>query len=390
MYQNSGYLVQKQGYKPSGLEAAVKDAVVRSGSYVGQTYKSLDQRGYVALSEQHNQTPVLIYESDSTISANKLSEDEKHSVYHTQQSSFVFLNHSRTKTPFIADASDISNFIREAFVKATEKELPRDITITITSRELLKQIHKQFLNDGVVGLSFNGTCREIFVVAGNMDEVMLTVGHELGHVVSKPLQDSQAEEAKAFAFETAWAKTIFLNNIAGLRNSINEAAVNMKPAENGLHNLAFEFVKAATIAGKEPLDLHSHLSQHGKMEFGQFAPLHRAYTPLVRDRGIVYGSGGYRNKSFVHNVPWFTDFTWTNLGKGVYGMYIPSTASIFMNDQLLRTNLEQFHKTLGHEYVLHHVMQLPDGYTTEVLEDAIFWIGEDDDKYKPRSKSNRE
>lgn len=66
-------------------------------------------------------------------------------------------------------------------------------------------------------------------------------------------------------------------------------------------------------------------------------------------------------------------------------MYIPLTASIFMNDRLLRTDLEQFHKTLGHEYVLHHVMQLPDGYVAKILEDTIFWVKDEEgkDRYKP-------
>lgn len=63
-------------------------------------------------------------------------------------------------------------------------------------------------------------------------------------------------------------------------------------------------------------------------------------------------------------------------------MYLPMTASIFLNEKLLKNNLEQFHKTLGHEYILHHVMQLPDGYVTEILEQAIFWEKEEKDKYK--------
>ncbi len=164
----------------------------------------------------------------------------------------------------MGDTAEIAEFIREAFSKTTEKELPGSITIIVASRESLQQLHSQFFNQGIVGLSLNSTSKkEIFAVAGNLDELMLVIGHELGHVLTPALSSQKAEEAKAFAFEMAWAQTIFLHDIAGLRNSINSAALNMKPAANGLHDLAFAFVKAATAAGKEALQLHSQLSlQH--------------------------------------------------------------------------------------------------------------------------------
>ena len=126
--------------------------------------------------------------------------------------------------PFVGAAADIAGFIKETFAKTTGKELPDDITITVSHREELQRAHAQFFNMGIVGLSLNGTSRQIFVVAGSLDEVMLVIGHELGHVLSKPLHNEQAEEAKAFAFEMAWAQIIFTHDIAGLKASINQAA----------------------------------------------------------------------------------------------------------------------------------------------------------------------
>ncbi|MEK6837451.1 MAG: hypothetical protein AABX69_02265 [Nanoarchaeota archaeon] len=329
-----------------------------------------------------------------SVSGNDSAESNA-AIYHAQP--LAFLSPTRPRTPFIAAAAEIAEFIKESFAKTTQKELPEDIMITVATREMLQQIHKQFINTGVVGLSLNSlgssssnkVGREIFVVAGNLDEVMLIIGHELGHVLSPPLQSEKAEEAKAFAFEMAWAQAIFLHDVAGLRNSINQAALNMKPAQNGLHNLAFAFVRAATLGGKAPLSLHSELSlqqQDFSREFEdlrQPSPQPIAYVPLTSSSTPSYHSGGYRNKSNVQNVPWLQNFTWTDLGTGIYGMYIPLTASIFMNDRLLRTDLEQFHKTLGHEYVLHHVMQLPDGYVAKILEETIFWEKEEKDHYKP-------
>jgi hypothetical protein len=171
----------------------------------------------------------------------------------------------------------------------------------------------------------------------------------------------------------------------------------MRPAQNGIHDLAFAFVKAAAIAGREPLTLHSQLSEQQNFDVNfenelvttAAAPNPRnitgSYVPLISSTPsrISYHNSGYLNKSNVQNVPWFNNFSWADLGTGIYGMYIPLTASIFMNDRLLRTDLEQFHKTLGHEYILDHVMQLPDGYAAKILEETIFWVKEEKDKYKP-------
>ncbi len=385
-------------YSASGLENAVKSAY-QTSQYAGSFQSRDSPMMYVGITSRSNPYASMYSESGCTnlpscmsVSTSDLAGNNS-AIYHIQP--FAFLNPSRSRTPFVGGAADIAEFIKEAFAKTTGKELPDSITITIAAREKMQQLHKQFLNHGVVGLSLNGSTKEIFAVAGNLDEVMLVIGHELGHVLTPAISSQKAEEAKAFAFEMAWAQTIFLHDIAGLRNSINSAALNMKPAQNGLHDLAFAFVKAATeLKGKEPLALHSEIAaqQDFNLEFenelqatAAAAATPVSYTPLISltPHRASYHSGGYRNKSRVQNVPFFTNFSWADLGTGIYGMYIPLTASIFMNDRLLRTDLEQFHKTLGHEYILHHVMQLPDGYVTKILEDAIFWVKDEEDKYKP-------
>ena len=94
--------------------------------------------------------------------------------------------------------------------------------------------------------------------------------------------------------------------------------------------------------------------------------------------------GGYQNRSRVQNLPPPHTFFWGDLGKGIYGMYVPGTKIETINEQLLRKDIEQLHKTLGHEYSLHNVMGLPDGYVVEALEEAMFWTADDDDKYYPR------
>ena len=383
----------------SGLEAAVEAAITATthprelpNNYAWKSYETMRQHTYVA-TQMHNHgnnfgrsytaTPYSAPTVKTTINETTAATP----IYHGQP--ITFLSPSRPKAQFVAAATEVAAFIREAFLATTKQQLPDNITITVAPRETLQKLHSQFFNHGVVGLSQNNT-REIFAVAGSLDEVMLVIGHELGHVLSPALNNQQAEEAKAFAFEMAWAQAIFEEDIGGLQQSINQAALSIKPAQNGLHDLAFAFVKAATlISGKDPLALHAEIAARQDFDISNSsfaaAPAQVSYVPLISSTAhrAGYHSGGYRNKSRVQNVPFLTNFTWTDLGTGIYGMYIPLTASIFMNDRLLRTDLEQFHKTLGHEYVLHHVMQLPDNYVTKILEDTIFWVKHEEDKYKP-------
>ena len=83
---------------------------------------------------------------------------------------------------------------------------------------------------------------------------MLTIGHEIGHVMSLPLKNIQTEEAKAFAFSIAWIKTIREKNIANL-----ESAINMRPAINGIHNIAFDFVINKIKQGEDAIQVFESL-----------------------------------------------------------------------------------------------------------------------------------
>jgi hypothetical protein len=87
---------------------------------------------------------------------------------------------------------------------------------------------------------------------------MLTVGHELGHVLTPTLGNAVDEEAKAFAFELAWAKTIIENDIGGLKANFN---VDFIPAQNGLHDKAFTFVQKIVKKGMDSLRLFFEISR---------------------------------------------------------------------------------------------------------------------------------
>ena len=112
---------------------------------------------------------------------------------------------------------------------------------------------------GTIGLSINrgkdGLTSEIFVLNDTLARVLLTLGHELGHVLTQTLDNPHDEEAKAYAFSLVWMKAIKEHDIAGL----SDAIVTERPAENGLHNVAFGFVERLLQTGKEVGEIYVEL-----------------------------------------------------------------------------------------------------------------------------------
>ena len=149
------------------------------------------------------------------------------------------------KTEFVDDAELIEEPCRLAFKATTGNDLPKNIRIHLCNESELKQMHSK--NGGkwsaeIQGFSINRGHKkvsDVFVKKDSFDRVMITLGHEIGHVISPALNDVRDEEAKAFAFSIAWMNAIIDNNIAGLTNAINPL-----PANNGIHDAGFEFVQS--------------------------------------------------------------------------------------------------------------------------------------------------
>ena len=148
---------------------------------------------------------------------------------------------------FVGQAEEVKEFVEEAFVKMFKASFPDDIKISVLED---KQFRKLAMNQNTIGLSINrrkaGLLSEIFVFKGSLGQVMLTIGHELGHVLTETLGHPHDEEAKAYAFSLMWMSVIKEENIANLR----EAIILNNPAENGLHNVAFNFVEKLVKSGK--------------------------------------------------------------------------------------------------------------------------------------------
>jgi hypothetical protein len=171
------------------------------------------------------------------------------------------LKDDRPLTQFIDDAREVEDFVKDTFEKLTGKSFPADIVLWVCTEENLMKAHIAnggVWNPGIQGFALNSRTgsRRIFVKKNNLDALMLVIGHEIGHVLTEHLPDQLDEEAKAFAFEIAWVKTIIEHDIAGLKNCFN---VNFTPAENGLHNIAFAFVQKITKRGKDAIDTYWEL-----------------------------------------------------------------------------------------------------------------------------------
>lgn len=164
-----------------------------------------------------------------------------------------FLRPERVRQKFVGEAEEIKEHIEEAFEEVMGSDFPEDIRIQICSRE---EFRKLTFNPNILGLALNrkeeGLISDIFVLNDELDRVMLVIGHEIGHVLSRPLKDKREEEAKAFAFSFAWMEKIKEKNIAGLGNSINLEL----PARNGIHDLAFGFVWRLIKEGKKALEIY--------------------------------------------------------------------------------------------------------------------------------------
>jgi len=151
----------------------------------------------------------------------------------------------------------VASLVEEAFEASTGRKMPDDIAVRICSEEELKNIHescKAQWSCGIKGFSINRRgfgMNQVFVREDELARLMLTIGHEIGHVISLPMKNPVDEEAKAFAFSIAWMDAVRKNNIGGLSEVIHPA-----PADNGLHNVAFGLVAEQMKSGKSAAEIY--------------------------------------------------------------------------------------------------------------------------------------
>ncbi|RJQ22516.1 hypothetical protein C4580_00500 [Candidatus Woesearchaeota archaeon] len=166
----------------------------------------------------------------------------------------TYLEDNRPWTPIVTELGEIQSVLEQAFEKITGQPFPREhITITIQNAADFEKRHPITARGQVVGYSINNFGKgvsTIVVKQDHLDAMLLTLGHEIGHVLSPTLPDKRDEEAKAHAFSIAWMETIRNENIAGLAPNIR-----LNPARNGLHDVALDFVNTLRWTGNSALDI---------------------------------------------------------------------------------------------------------------------------------------
>ncbi|MBI2651487.1 hypothetical protein HYX01_03380 [Candidatus Woesearchaeota archaeon] len=169
----------------------------------------------------------------------------------------IFLKPTRLFTPIINAAQEIHELIEKTFNLMFGKSLPENISIKICSEEELRQMHSKFglWNNNIQGFALNGKHKKIFVKSNNLDALMSVIGHEIGHVYTHCLSNAHDEEAKAFSFSFEWMRIIKEHNIGNIAENIKDN-FDFSPAKNGLHDIAFLFVKSLINNGLKPMGVH--------------------------------------------------------------------------------------------------------------------------------------
>jgi hypothetical protein len=251
MSQSCGYMPSPQMYfrrSESHLESLASSAI---------TYSKREATPAHSYSFHSDFKPQRAYSSDLSSTLKAYSRSSlAYQITHTEKNYHFIPDNFLVPEKlgmFVGKAEEVKEFVESAFELMFHKSFPKDIKVSILDSE---QFHKLAPHAGTVGLSINrrqfGLMSEIFIKNDFLGRVMLTIGHELGHVLTPTLDNKHDEEAKAYAFSLAWIKAIKQNDIAGLRSAI----ITETPAHNGLHNVAFNFVEKMIRSGKESWDVY--------------------------------------------------------------------------------------------------------------------------------------
>lgn len=163
-----------------------------------------------------------------------------------------------SKTKRIVATKEVQDLVGQTFETLTKKKMP-NFHIEVCGEKRFYKVLEEFggiFNPGTVGFAIN-KLQSIFVLENNLAELLLTIGHEIGHLMTKALLNPIDEEAKAMAFAFAWARAIKEHNIGGLEKDI----ILPEPARNGLHDRASMFVNDLMRTGNIELEVFEQLSR---------------------------------------------------------------------------------------------------------------------------------
>ena len=246
--QNYSAPQENRGY--SRLESIATSYQPASVSYAAQSSPVL-----------HYQLSAIFRPSNSALEYSSSSYQAHQVSYHTSaHAEYHFIPDTFLKPgkggKFVGKAEEVREFIEDTFYHLFHQPFPDDIKISICDEREFRLLAP---HPATIGLSLNrrsqGLLSEIFVLHDSLARVMLTIGHELGHVLTETLDNKHNEEAKAYAFSLVWMEVIKDHDIGGL----GDAFITEQPAQNGLHNVAFEFVSRLMKVGKHVGEIYTEL-----------------------------------------------------------------------------------------------------------------------------------
>ncbi|MFA6089286.1 MAG: hypothetical protein WC755_05455 [Candidatus Woesearchaeota archaeon] len=174
----------------------------------------------------------------------------------------MFLIKNAKSIIFLGDTVEIINEINTTLKIVTGNNLPYNLHIEICNEQDMAKRYglyaKKIWNEPIRGFCVPSEIKFIFVLRDSLDKMMLTIGHELGHVLTTTLSSKISEEAKAYAFEIMWLFAIKENNIMNLSSLIDLSKLGT-PAANGVHDVAFRWVNSFLIEKKNIEEVYSDL-----------------------------------------------------------------------------------------------------------------------------------
>ena len=205
------------------------------------------------------------YSSGSSSYASQSSNNSDMYASHQSIQEFspsFFVDESVEPIETLPEQETIVEHAKNTFHELTGQEFPQNISVSICDdAEFKKSLFSSGAksSSGVLGFALNRKGRgksHVFVRKASLPQLFITLGHEIGHVITHQLNDVRDEEAKAFSFARAWTEKVKELNIAGLNKFLRP-----QPALNGVHNIAFDFVEREVADGKQPLQLYIDIAK---------------------------------------------------------------------------------------------------------------------------------
>jgi hypothetical protein len=175
----------------------------------------------------------------------------------------LFLSRNATPCVFLGASSDVILQINQILKLLTGSGLPYNIRIEFCNAEKMSEAYKKWSKQVwtpiVRGFCVPGHNKLIYVLHDSLLNMMLTLGHEIGHILTAPRQNRITEEAKAYSFEIMWLSRMKDNNILELGHIIDLSRLGT-PAANGIHDVAFRWVNSFLMDGKTAFEIYKDIT----------------------------------------------------------------------------------------------------------------------------------